>query len=79
MAGFEGSPISLRCALEVIKPDRLVFATDYPQNFNSSDPRQGRSIDGVREYIDEINRLPLDSHLKDGMLGATAARLLKLN
>src|SRR5262245_15103713 len=51
MAGFEGSPIALRCALEVIKPERMIFATDYPQNFNNSDPRQGKSIDGVIEYI----------------------------
>jgi len=78
MAGFEGSPTALRCALEVIKPERMVFATDYPQNFNSSEPRQGKSIEGVREYIDEIRALPLDSTIKDGMLGATAAALLKL-
>ena len=61
MAGFEGSPIALRCALEVIKPERMVFATDYPQNFNASDPKQGKSIDGVNEYVDEIRRLPLDA------------------
>ena len=54
MAGFEGSPIALRCALEGIRPERLVFATDYPQNFNNSDPKQGKSVDGVSEYIDEI-------------------------
>jgi len=78
MAGFEGSPIALRCALEGIRPDRLVFATDYPQNFNNSDPRQGRSADGMREYIDEIHGLPLDGVTIDGMLGSTAARLLNL-
>src|SRR5918995_4244570 len=39
MAGFEGSPIALRCAMEGIKPERMVFAIDYPQNFNSSDPK----------------------------------------
>ena len=78
MAGFEGSPIALRCAMEGIRPERMVFATDYPQNFNSSDPKQGRSIDGVREYIDEIRALPLDARIKDGMLGKTAAMLLKL-
>jgi predicted TIM-barrel fold metal-dependent hydrolase len=78
MAGFEGSPIALRCALEGIKPERLVFATDYPQNFNNSDPKQGKSVDGVKEYIDEIRRLPLDEKVKEGMLGGTAARLLKL-
>jgi len=79
MAGFEGSPIALRCALEVIKPERMVFATDYPQNFNSSEPRQGKNVDGIREYIDEIRALPLDSTIKGGMLGATAAALLKLS
>ncbi len=78
MAGFEGSPIALRCALTGIKPERMIFATDYPQNFNSRDPRQGRSVDGVREYIDEIRKLPLDSEVVDGMLGGTAARLLDL-
>ena len=78
MAGFEGSTIALRCALEGIKPERLVFATDYPQNFNNSDPKQGKSVDGIKEYIEEIRRLPLDERIKAGMLGGTAASLLKL-
>jgi predicted TIM-barrel fold metal-dependent hydrolase len=78
MAGFEGSPIALRCALEVIKPDRMVFATDYPQNFNSSDPKQGKSADGIREYVDTIRGLPLNSLVKENMLGGTAAKLLKI-
>lgn len=47
MAGFEGSPIALRCALEAIKPERMIFATDYPQNFNNSDPRNGKNVDGI--------------------------------
>lgn len=78
MAGFEGSPIALRCALQGIKPERMVFATDYPQNFNSSDPKTGKSVDGIREYIEEIQNLPLDQSVKSDMLGGTAARLLKL-
>jgi predicted TIM-barrel fold metal-dependent hydrolase len=78
MAGFEGSPIALRCALEVIKPERMVFATDYPQNFNNSDPKQGKNIDGVNEYVDEIRRLLLDASVIENMLGGTAVRLLKL-
>ena len=78
MAGFEGSPIPLRCALEIIKPEHMVFATDYPQNFNNNDPKQGKSADGVGEYIDEIRRLSLESKIKEDMLGGTAARLLKL-
>ena len=78
MAGFEGSPVALRCALEGIRPERLVFATDYPQNFNNSDPKQGKSVDGVSEYLEEIRALPLDAKVKDAMLGRTAARLLNI-
>lgn len=78
MAGFEGNPTALRCALEVIRPQRMVFATDYPQNFNNDDPRRGKGIDGVRQYIEDIEALPLDSQTKSDMLGGTAARLLKL-
>ena len=78
MAGFEGSPIALRCALEVIKPERMVFATDYPQNFNNRDPKEGKSIDGVREYVELIRGLPLASQVKEEMLGGTATRLLNL-
>jgi predicted TIM-barrel fold metal-dependent hydrolase len=78
MAGFEGSPSALRCALEAIRPERMVFATDYPQNFNNSDPKQGRSVDGVGEYIDDIRRLPLGERVKEDMLGGNAARLLKI-
>lgn len=78
MAGFEGSPIALRCALEGIRPQRMVFATDYPQNFNNSDPKHGKSVDGVREYIDEVRGLSLDTKIKDNMLGGTAAKLLKI-
>jgi aminocarboxymuconate-semialdehyde decarboxylase len=78
MAGFEGSPIALRCALEGIRADRLVFATDYPQNFNNSDPQQGKSVDGVVEYIADIRRLSLDETVKENMLGGSAARLLNI-
>jgi predicted TIM-barrel fold metal-dependent hydrolase len=78
MAGFEGSPIALRCALEGIRPERLIFATDYPQNFNNSDPRQGQSVDGIKQYIKQIGELSLAADVKQDMLGATAARLLKI-
>jgi predicted TIM-barrel fold metal-dependent hydrolase len=78
MAGFEGSAIALRCALEGIKPERMVFATDYPQNFNSSDPAVGKSVEGIADYIDTIRKLPLEKKIIDGMLGDTASRLLNL-
>ena len=78
MAGFEGSPIALRCALEGIRPERMIFATDYPQNFNNSDPRQGRSVDGIKQYIKQIGELSLAAGIKQDMLGGTAARLLHI-
>jgi predicted TIM-barrel fold metal-dependent hydrolase len=78
MAGFEGSPIALRCAMEGIRPERMVFATDYPQNFNNKDPKIGKNVDGIREYIQEIHNLPLDVNVKQDMLGGTAARLLNI-
>jgi aminocarboxymuconate-semialdehyde decarboxylase len=78
MAGFEGSPIALRCALEGIRPERMIFATDYPQNFNNRDPKQGQSIDGVRLYIEQIAQLPVAETVKEAMLGGTAATLLKI-
>jgi predicted TIM-barrel fold metal-dependent hydrolase len=78
MAGFEGSPIALRCAMEGIKPERMVFATDYPQNFNNNDPKIGKNVDGIRAYIAEIQNLSLDPRIKNDMLGGTAARLLRV-
>jgi predicted TIM-barrel fold metal-dependent hydrolase len=77
MAGFEGSAVALRCALEGIRAERMVFATDYPQNFNSDDPKIGKNVDGIREYIQVIQNLPLAAEIKNNMLGGTAARLLK--
>ena len=79
MAGFEGSPIAMRCALEGIRPERMLFATDYPQNFNNDDPKIGKNADGIREYIETIRALPLAAEVKNDMLGGTAARLLKLS
>ena len=56
----------------------MIFATDYPQNFNNSDPKQGRSVDGVANISMTFARLPLDEKVKEEMLGITAARLLKI-
>jgi predicted TIM-barrel fold metal-dependent hydrolase len=76
MAGFEGSSVALRCAMEGIRPERMVFATDYPQNFNNDDPKLGKNVDGISEYIELIENLPLAASIKDGMLGVTAAKLI---
>jgi predicted TIM-barrel fold metal-dependent hydrolase len=79
MAGFEGSPIALRCAMEGIRPERMVFATDYPQNFNNDDAKFGKNVGGIRDYIVAIQSLELDSKVKNDMLGGAAVKLLKLD
>ena len=71
MAGFEGGMNAVNCALTTIRPDRLLFATDYPYNF-SDDPEM------VKQYVENIRTLNLAPEIIDGILGGTAAQLLKL-
>jgi len=78
MSGFEGGPGALRCALTGIKPERMVFATDYPQDFTGATTDTGKGAKDIRRYIDEIRALPLPEETKEGMLGGTAAKLLRL-
>ena len=78
MAGFEGGPNALACALTGIRPDRLVFATDYPQDFTGATTQTGKGVQDIRLYIDLIRGLDLPQASRAGMLGATAAGLLGL-
>jgi uncharacterized protein len=78
-AGFEGGPAALRCGLEGIRADRLVFATDYPQDFTGATTQTGKGIEGIRDYIDLIRGLPLPGGAARAILGDTARRLLRLN
>ena len=78
-AGFEGGPAALRCGLEGIRPERLVFATDYPQDFTGATTQTGRGVEAIRAYIDLIRGLPLSDGAAEGILGGTAARLLRLD
>lgn len=78
LAGFEGGLAALRCGLLGIKPERLVFATDYPQDFTGACTDTGKGMRSIREYIEAIRGLELAAAVKDGILGNTAARLLKL-
>jgi aminocarboxymuconate-semialdehyde decarboxylase len=75
-AGFEGGPIALRCAVTGIRPDRLVFATDYPQDFTGATTQSGKGVPHIREYIELVRSLAPDSAA--AILGGTAARLLHL-
>jgi len=78
MAGFEGGVAALFCALQGIRPERLVFASDYPQDFTGVNTDTGKGMKELRDYINAVRGLPLDEKQKDAMLGGTAARLLKL-
>jgi predicted TIM-barrel fold metal-dependent hydrolase len=78
LAGFEGGLTALGCALLGIRPDRLVFATDYPQDFTGVNTDRGKGMEAIREYINALKGLDLDEDVKDKILGGTATRLLKL-
>lgn len=77
-AGFEGGPIALGCAVAGIRPDRLVFATDYPQDFTGATTQSGKGILQMREYIELIRNLPLPAGAASAILGDTAAELLHM-
>jgi len=78
MAGFEGGTTALACALQGIRPDRLVFATDYPQDFTGVSTDTGKGMAALREYITAIRTLDLKDTEKEAILGGTAATLLGL-
>jgi predicted TIM-barrel fold metal-dependent hydrolase len=79
MAGFEGGVAALNCALQGIRPERLVFASDYPQDFTGVNTDTGKGMKELKNYIETIRNLPLDPKPKEKILGDTAAALLGLN
>ena len=50
-AGFEGGVVALNCALQGIWSERLVFASDYPQDFPGSTRRPAK-----HERIEKLYR-----------------------
>lgn len=71
MAGREIGVETTHCALTNISSKKLMFGTDYPPNFIDDG-------DGMRNWIEEIRKLPLDAESIEGMLGGNAAELLRL-
>jgi aminocarboxymuconate-semialdehyde decarboxylase len=61
-----------------IRPERLVFASDYPQDFTGVNTDTGKGMSALKNYIDAVRRLPLDGASHEKILGGTAAELLKL-
>jgi 2,3-dihydroxybenzoate decarboxylase len=68
IAGCESGMASLKSALTTIGPKRLMFATDWPFNYE-------RNPKDVQRYIKEIRELPLRQEDIDAMLGGAAAEL----
>ncbi|OGQ82165.1 MAG: hypothetical protein A3F90_09990 [Deltaproteobacteria bacterium RIFCSPLOWO2_12_FULL_60_19] len=71
LAGHHGGMGSVRCALTAISPKRLVFGTDYPQEFRG-DPMN------IKPFIENIRKLEIDESSKEAMLGENARKLLGL-
>ena len=78
LAGFEGGLAALHCALQGIRPERLLFASDYPQDFTGVNTDTGRGMKELKAYIDAVRALALSDVTKEAILGRTAAQLLKL-
>jgi predicted TIM-barrel fold metal-dependent hydrolase len=78
-AGFEGGLIALHCALLGIRPERLVFGSDYPQDFTGVNANLGKGMGALREYISVLRSLDLPDNIKEGIMGQTASTLLKMD
>ncbi len=71
MAGRGRGIATVKCALTCISPRKLMFATDWPPNFEN-EPQD------CRDFIADIRALDLPGADIDAMLGGTAAALLGL-
>jgi aminocarboxymuconate-semialdehyde decarboxylase len=71
LAGREIGIQTIKGALTNIRPERLMFATDYPPNFV-------HDALGMRTYIEKIKQLDLDKVTIEGILGGNAVDFFNL-
>ena len=69
IAGREIGVASLKCALTTISPKKIMFATDWPWNFEDN-PQD------AKKWVEEIRKLGLSKSDTEGILGGNAAKLL---
>ncbi|MGH7873782.1 MAG: hypothetical protein ACREQO_16380 [Candidatus Binatia bacterium] len=74
MAGFEGGAVALNCALQEIRPERLVFASDYPRDFTGVNTDTGKGMDALKNYINPVRGLLLGQESKIRCLAARRRR-----
>jgi len=70
-AGHGGWLNIIKAAIMSIKPERLLFGTEYPKEILTAG--------GVTDFIHGITGLDVSEEAKQGILGANAARLLNLH
>ena len=71
MAGRGVGMAAVKSALTTTSPKKMMFALDWPQNYDGN-PQ------GVRRYVEEIRKLDLPKGDIEGMLGGNAAKVLKI-
>ena len=71
LAGHHGGMGSVRSALTGISPKRLVFGTDYPQEFRGDTYK-------IKTFIENIRGLDMEEEDRSAMLGENARELLGL-
>ena len=69
MAGREAGIETVKCALTNISPKKMMFATDWPWNYDYEPEK-------VKQYVAAIRKLDLPKDDIEGMLGGNIARLL---
>jgi len=69
MAGREVGMAAVKCALTNISPDKLMFGSDWPFNYD-------RNSSEAKRYIEEIRKLDLPGDDIEKILGGNAAGLL---
>ncbi len=78
LAGAEGQPGALACGLTAVSTDRLMFATDYPQDFTGATTDSGVGPEGMAAYVDRVRNLDLPDNEINNILGGNAHRLMQL-
>lgn len=69
LGGCFGNINPVKCALVEIKPENLLLGTDYPQEMRGGQP--------IREFVEEIKKLPLSQKQIEGILGENGRRFLR--